>query len=830
VLVNNMSATATIPRSRRPELLIRPLGEEGRHVVKDPATDRYFQLGQHESFLLLRLDGQQTSEAICREFATRFGEPFSPDDLSGFLMVAESQGLLAPEPLPEFETEPDSLAPDGGRSRQRVPRPARPLPKNVVPKSSQQSLFFWRKKLFDPNRLFNYLCPKIQWVWTPAFLAVTFAFFLAAQVVFWTNNGAIVDSFKNSLRWETLLFAGITILAVTTCHEFAHGLTCKRHGGEVHEVGFLLLYLIPGFYCNVSDAWLIREKSKRLWITAAGAYCDLCLWSLAIFVWRISYQDSLLNYLATVVLSVTGVRSLFNLNPVIKLDGYYLLGDYLEIPNLSQTAYFHWMSHLRAVLWGGARPRRPSQHPKFLFIYGMCSWLFSIGIVCLMFYWMGKFWHKHLGGLGVGMIVPLALLVGNTLFRDVFTGENGIVLLLKRHVRAAVWLSLIGGTIAGLTLIPITDRATGTFEIKPVKRAELRAEVSGFLHEVRFDEGEQVKAGTLLAQMAVPDLQSKIDQKEAELKEGEAKLSVLRLGSRKEVLSEQRERVARAETWRKMAAQDLVHRKKSLEQQLIRLDHTLAQYEAERTQAASVLARAESLLKSKTMSPQEYGDKSRDQQICKAKCEQARAEKASLQSLGTLEAETELGRRERDLAEEKSKLKLLEIGTRPEEIAASNAQMARLKVELDFLKSQQEKLPLITPLDGVMITPRLKQKCGQYFQQGEMICEVEDQSALEVEITLPDQESAPVRPGQVVYLKARAIPFDIFKADVIRVASRGVTGELQNTFKVYATVREPNEELRSGMGGYARIYCDSIPVGQFILKRLLHLLRTEVWW
>lgn len=815
-----MLATAIIPRPRRPELLIRPLGEEGRHVVKDPETERYFQLGQHESFLLLRLDGQQTSEDICREFATRFGEPFSPDDLSGFLMVADSQGLLAPEALPEFDS------PDGVR---RTGQPAKPRPRNVVPKTSQQSLFFWRKKLFDPDRLFNFLCPKLWWVWTPTFLAVSFSIFLVAQVVFWTNNGAIVDSFKNSLRWETLFFAAITVLTVTTFHEFAHGLTCKRHGGEVHEVGFLALYLMPGFYCNVSDAWLIKEKSKRLWITAAGAYCDLCLWSLAIFVWRIAYQDSLLSYLSTVVLSVTGLRSLFNLNPVIKLDGYYLLGDYLEIPNLSQTAYFHWMSHLRAVLWGGPRPKRPS-HPKFLFFYGMCSWTFSIVIVCLMFWWMGKFWAKHLGGLGVGMVVPLAMLVGNTLFRDVFTGETGIVLLLKKHLRAAIWLSIIVGTIAALTFIPMSDRANGVFEIKPTKRHEIRAEVSGFLHDVHFDEGQEVKAGTLIANMAVPDLQSKVEQKEAEVHEGQAKLNVLRLGSRSEILSEQRNRVERAEQWRKTSAQDLVHRRQSFEQQLIRLDQTLAQNEAERAQAAAVLARSESLMKSKTISPQEYGDKKRDYQICAAKCEQTRADKASLKSLGTLDAEAILGTRERELAEEKSKLKLMEIGTRPEEIAAADAQLARLQVELDYLKSLQEKLPLVTPLTGVMITPRLKQKIGQYFQQGELICEVEDQTSLEVEITVPDQEAAPIRTGQVVYLKARAIPFDIFQADVIRVASRGETGELQNTFKVYATVREPNDQLRSGMGGYARIYCDSVPVGQFVLKRLLHLLRTEVWW
>ena len=108
-------------------------------------------------------------------------------------------------------------------------------------------------------------------------------------------------------------------MLATTLHEFAHGLTCKHFGGEVHEVGFLMLFFIPCFYCNVSDAWLFREKSRRLWVTLAGGYFDLLAWATAAFVWRLTAQDSMINYLAWVILSVLGVRNLFNFNPLLKL-------------------------------------------------------------------------------------------------------------------------------------------------------------------------------------------------------------------------------------------------------------------------------------------------------------------------------------------------------------------------------------------------------------------------------------------------------------------------------------------------------------------------------
>src|SRR5262249_25708288 len=149
-----------------------------------------------------------------------------------------------------------------------------------------------------------------------------------AAVLAWAYRHELASPFAHALRWETAILAWLALAAVTTLHEFAHGLTCKHHGGEVHEVGFLFLFLMPCFYCNVSDAWLFREKSKRLWVTLAGGYCDLVLWALAVFAWRLTLPGGWPHYLAWVVLVVCGARVFFNFNPFLKLDGYYLLSDW----------------------------------------------------------------------------------------------------------------------------------------------------------------------------------------------------------------------------------------------------------------------------------------------------------------------------------------------------------------------------------------------------------------------------------------------------------------------------------------------------------------------
>src|SRR5438477_308361 len=144
---------------------------------------------------------------------------------------------------------------------------------------------------------------------------------LGVTVVDWNE---IARDFHRLHRLTTLPVVLLSLLVIGTCHEFAHGVTCKRFGGEVHEVGFMLIYFCPAFYCNVSDAWLFPERSKRLWVTFAGPYFESVIWALATLTWRVTEPDTGLNFAALVLMTTSGIRTLFNFTPLIKLDGYYL--------------------------------------------------------------------------------------------------------------------------------------------------------------------------------------------------------------------------------------------------------------------------------------------------------------------------------------------------------------------------------------------------------------------------------------------------------------------------------------------------------------------------
>ena len=380
--------------ARRPDLVVRPVGAGGEHVVKDPRSGEYFAIGPQEHFLLVGLDGERTADALRAAFERRWGEPLAAEDLEQFLRMASEQGFLSPAP---DATPPAAVA--GSEAVAQVT----PAPR------ARQSLLFWRKSVFDPDRLFTWLAPHIRFVWTRAFLAASAGCVLLALALLWVNRGEFATHFAgaSAARWETWLLAWLTLVAATTLHEFAHGLTCKHFGGEVHEVGFLMMFFVPCLYCNVSDAWLFRRKAERLWVTLAGGYCDLLVFAAAVFLWRVTPTASFPNYLAWVLVSVAGARNLFNFNPLLKLDGYYLLSDAMGLPNLRQRAWDRFTAAARWALWGAARP--PAEpRGRFLALFGLASWSFSLAFLCLMLWGYLRLFGARWGAPGQAAVAALA--------------------------------------------------------------------------------------------------------------------------------------------------------------------------------------------------------------------------------------------------------------------------------------------------------------------------------------------------------------------------------------------------------------------------------------
>jgi multidrug efflux pump subunit AcrA (membrane-fusion protein) len=828
--------------------------DDGAHVIKNVRTGNYYNLAQREAFLLIQLDGTHSLTTLCEAFEKEFGYPVAKEDVREFIELATSSGLLEsdnavrqanlvksprrarppeghsgsgtrePEDDPILRAEP---AGPRAEAEEKPRRAVEPQPAAKPNAKSRGNLLYWRRSLFDPDQLFDRLEPWLRFIWTRAFFLVSAACVVAAGFIAWQSRDALTSPFKHGMIGQTLVFAYVVLIIVTLCHEISHGLTCKHYGGEVHEVGFLLMFFIPCLYCNVSDAWLIKRKSHRLWVTLAGAWCDLVLFAGGILVWRVTAPNTLPNLTAWLVLSICGARIAFNFNPLLKLDGYYLLSDWLEIPNLRQRAWDRLVRHIRWLLWGGARPA-PEPRGRFLLGFGIASWLYSFMFLSVMLFGLLQLLGTRfgLGGVAAGIILAVMLLRG--LFSGFAGSELGKMLATRRQ-RAASWGVVLATLALAMTFGRINDQVTGTFHVQPGAEAEVRAPAAAFLTEVYGDEGDRVAAGQIVAKLEIPDLNSRTAQKRAEIAETQAKLKLLEAGTRSEDIAEQTQRVARAVNWRDSGKADLDNARAALAGELAQLDQLIEQADAQAKFTQEACRMSQGLYDQSAISGYEYLDRQLKAKVAQSQLQQARAQRQARTAVGTTLAENELARREKDLAETIAVLTLMKAGTRPEEIEAERAMLARQKEELSYLEKVAPQLLVRSTVAGLISTPHLRRKLGQYFREGELVCMVEEPSHFEAEVSLAEQDAASVRPGQAVELKARAGPFGAIPATVERIAAAALPGESQSTLTVYCRATEAAAELRPGMTGFARISCGTRSIAAIAIQRAMRLLRTEFW-
>jgi putative peptide zinc metalloprotease protein len=242
------------------------------------------------------------------------------------------------------------------------------------------------------------------------------------------------------------------------------------------------------------------------------------------------------------------------------------------------------------------------------------------------------------------------------------------------------------------------------------------------------------------------------------------------------------------------------------------------------------MEQARKLLKENALPQDHYREAERQYVVAGEELGKAEATKRERLALGTLEAESELAKREKELRDEHAALNLLEAGSRPEEIEAERARLARIEAEKTFLQRQQDKLNLISPVSGVVVTPLLRERIGSYFTEGELICEIENPERLAIDVPIEEQDVRRVQQELPVLLKPRALPLQTCAAEVERVAPAANPGRLQSNITVYCKLKQEVPELLPGMTGYARIYTGRTSIAGYLGGRALRYFRTEIWW
>lgn len=373
-------------------------------VIKHPASRRFFRLEQAEYFIAQQLDGRTPWEEIRKKTEAAFDAELPIEDLYTFVQSLKKNGLL--------ETE-DALRKDERRK----------------PKRFRGTPLYCRIQVCDPCELLKGLARRADFFFTKYFVALSAISIFLAVMITAANWREFREDLPRLYHSSAAPAIALILFVVIVAHEFGHGLTCTHFGGEVHEMGFAMIFLMPAFYCNVSDAWLFSEKSKRLWVGFAGPYFELFLWSLAVFAWRVTEPETVINFVALSVMATSGAKTLMNFNPLIKLDGYYLLSDYLELHNLRKRSFRRVGAFLERLFGFGAdndeEEKLTSRERRIFWIYGAIALSGSFSILGYIIIGAGSTLVAGRTPTAVLIMLMLLFMKFRRRFRRMFANPNG---------------------------------------------------------------------------------------------------------------------------------------------------------------------------------------------------------------------------------------------------------------------------------------------------------------------------------------------------------------------------------------------------------------------
>ncbi|MFO0895890.1 MAG: HlyD family efflux transporter periplasmic adaptor subunit [Pirellulales bacterium] len=516
------SSARKLPVRVRPDLSARKHRYQGRSywVVKDPVGLNYFRFQEEEFAILQMLDGATSLDDLKEQFEQDFPpQKITVEELGQFVGMLHRSGLVITD------------AP--GQGKQLKKRRDERKRKELL--SALANILAVRFKGIDPDKLLDRLHPFVAWLFTPwavaacATLAASAGLLVAVQFDVFR---AKLPAFHEFFAAENWFYLAIVLGLTKVIHEFGHGLSCKHFGGECHEMGVMVLVLTPCLYCNVSDSWMLPNKWHRAMIGAAGMYIEVVMASICTFVWWFS-APGMLNQLALSTMFVCSVSTIvFNANPLLRYDGYYILSDIMEIPNLRQKASTILQRKLAWWCLGLEEPDDPflpQRNQAFFALYTAASaayrWVVTFSILWFL-YNIFKPYRLEVIGQMIGIAAIVGLVVQPAYKVGKFFYAPGRMRKVKRG-RMYASLAVLAAAVAAVLFVPLPYHVVCPMEVEARGAESIYVDQPGVLQRLHARPGQEVKAGDVLAELTSPELDLEIADLTGKLHQQQARLSVL---------------------------------------------------------------------------------------------------------------------------------------------------------------------------------------------------------------------------------------------------------------------------------------------------------------
>lgn len=488
------SGRRAVPLCARRDLQTQRIDFQGSPswVVKDPLSLAYYRLLPEQYCLLQLLDGRRSLESIQQQVQREFpASEMRLSDIQSLIADLYERGLI-------HSNRP-------GRAAVLLERDGRRRRRALA--GAITNLFFIRIPGWDPATLLDRMYPLVRWMFSPpallggALLTVASWWLLLVRFADFQRD---LPAFSQFFGWPNLLLLWVTLGAAKLVHELAHACACRHFGGECHEIGVAFLVFSPCLYCDVTDSWMLPGKYQRIAIGAAGMCIEVVLSAAALLLWW-STHPGLFHYLCLNVFFVTTFTTvIFNANPLLRYDGYYMLADWLEIPNLRPKADELLKNALAWHCFGTripADPFAPGFGRVWFAAFSACAaaYRWALALMTAWFlYWLLK--PYGLENLGWGMA---AVTVGAMGAR----GASSFYCMVARSerismIKAACTLVALGAGLWASLAVPLPLWSTAAFTVEPYGVRHVHTAIPGTLIEICVQPGQKVREGAVLARLA----------------------------------------------------------------------------------------------------------------------------------------------------------------------------------------------------------------------------------------------------------------------------------------------------------------------------------------
>jgi putative peptide zinc metalloprotease protein len=701
VLARNLRRPKLSPELKISEQII---GGEKTYVIKIPATDTYLRFDAFEMEVLRRLDGTRTLAQVAEE-VNRVDPEANLDEGA----VADFLDTLDPS-LWERSVGEKNLA---ILEKIREERAERVKGSNIL------YIYF---SAWNPDKTLERLHPYLKWLFTPGFVTFSILLFISTFVIIALDWPRIRQdtiefyNFSNKTAYDLWIF-WVLLLVVSGVHEFGHGLSCKHFGGEVPQMGLMLIYFTPAFYTDCTDMHMFDRTSKRLWTIFNGIWVEMVMCGIATLVWFFSPPGSFIGDISYKTLLLTGVSGIFfNLNPLMKFDGYYALAQYLEIDNLREEAFEYWKLWIRRTLFRQDvdLPAVGKRRRRIFLIFATAAFLYGVFILVMFSLFIKNVFTSKFGDWGYPLTAVAVYLLLRKRLRKSWPGiRAGFEKSWEKFMAWKITRPQMAGfaAVALLAFLPSSTRVSSDFILEPARRVDVRAVVPGTVTDVLVREGEQVSEGAVMAILHNPEIEARADLAQSRLALAENELAQAR----------------------------------------------------------------------------------------------ARADLAAV-------------------AQENEKLQLA-------------------RVELEEARRRREALTLRAPLHGLVVTPQVENRRGDYLEEGEEFARIVDRHSVRARILVRDWELEDVSVGNPARLKVRARPLPTFEGSVEQIMpaaalDRPVSDpvkherfgqETTNFFAVVLTFPNEGGQLQEGMTGTAKLYGKRYPLAVRAGRAVWRWFRSQVW-